>query len=444
MAGLVAVTRHERPLAAMAAVAIVAVLALTSASAHAWALGAVAGPVPAGAPVTADANVADPASPEALGWTPERYRTARLYARTGWALAIVDPLWSMGALGLLVFTGAAARVAEFTASRLRSRLAADVSFIVILVTMLAILTFPVEAVRFWRENAFGFTNQGVGPWFLDLCKGLVVAWIIAAAFLMGVWTAIRRWPRAWWILGSALGVTGSIVLIMVAPVFIAPLFNTFTPLADGALKERILTLAHDNGIPADEVYTVDASRQSSHDNAYVAGLLGTQRIVLYDTLLAAYQPEEIEFVMGHEMGHYVLHHVWKGTAFAAIIIVTAFFVLDRILGRTVTALAPKLGYASLSSIAAVPLFLLFVAALLFLIQPVASGVSRHFERQADAFALKSLDARGVDRAVGVRSFQRMAGRNLSDPDPPAWIEWWLYSHPSIGRRIRACAEPPHQ
>ena len=237
------------------------------------------------------------------------------------------------------------------------------------------------------------------------------------------------------------GVTGSIVLIMVAPVFIAPLFNTFTPLADGALKERILTLAHDNGIPAGEVYTVDASRQSSHDNAYVAGLLGTQRIVLYDTLLAAYPPEEIEFVMGHEMGHYVLNHVWKGTAFAAIIIVTAFFVLDRILGRTVTALAPKLGYASLSSIAAVPLFLLFVAALLFLIQPVASGVSRHFERQADAFALKSLDARGVDRAVGVRSFQRMAGRNLSDPDPPAWIEWWLYSHPSIGRRIRACAEP---
>jgi STE24 endopeptidase len=389
--------------------------------------------------VDRDDPAVDPASPEALGWTPEQHRTARLYARTGWTLAILDPLWTMAALALLVFTGFAARAAAFTASRLRSRLAADVSFIVILVTALAVLGFPIEALRFWRESAFGFANQGVGPWFLDLCKGLVVAWVIAAMFLTGVWACIRRWPRSWWVLGSALGVAGSILMIMVAPVFIAPLFNTFAPLADDGLRERILALAHDNGIPADEVYTVDASRQSSHDNAYVAGLLGTQRIVLYDTLLAAYAPEEIEFVMGHEMGHYILNHVWKGTAFAALVIVAGFFLLHRTLGRTVTALAPRLGYATLSSIAAVPLFLLFVAAFLFLIQPLSSGVSRHFERQADAFALRTLDERGIPRAVGMRSFQKMAARNLSDPDPPAWIEWWLYSHPAIGKRIRACA-----
>jgi len=386
----------------------------------------------------ADSSV-DPASPEALGWTPEQYRTARLYARTGWTLAIIDPLWSMAALALLVFTGASARIAELTARRLKSRVAADVAFIAIMVTVLAILGFPLELIRFWREHAFGFANQSLGSWFGDLLKGLVVAWVIAAVFLTGVWACIRRWPRAWWILGSALGVAGSIVLIMVAPVFIAPLFNTFTPMADDVLKDRILALAHDNGIPASEVYTVDASRQSSHDNAYVAGLLGTQRIVLYDTLLAAYTPEEIEFVMGHEMGHYVLNHVWKGTAFAAVVIVTGFFLLHRMLGRTVLSLAPRLGFATLSSIAAVPLFLLFVSAFLYVLQPAVSAVSRRYERQADLFALKNLDERGVARIVCEKSFQKMAARNLSEPNPPAWIEWWLYSHPSVGKRIRACA-----
>src|SRR6185369_14425185 len=112
-----------------------------------------------------------------------------------------------------------------------------------------------------------------------------------------------------------------------------PLFNTFPPLKDQALKERIISLAHREGIPADDVYEVDASRQSLHDNAYVVGLLGTQRIALYDTLLSSYEPAEIEFVMGHEMGHYVLNHVWKGVGLAAGVVILGFFLIHRLLGR---------------------------------------------------------------------------------------------------------------
>jgi STE24 endopeptidase len=270
-------------------------------------------------------------------------------------------------------------------------------------------------------------------------KGFGVACVAALIFLLPVWAAIRRWPRAWWAIGSAIGVALSIVAIAVAPVFIAPLFNTFTPLKDASLKLRILEMAHREGIPADDVYEVDASRQSRHDNAYVVGLLGTQRIVLYDTLLAGYSPEEVQFVMGHEMGHYVLNHMWKGVAFAALVIVTGFFLLHRLLHRVIGRHAPRLGYASPAAIAAVPLVLLLFSVYAFAIQPIESAVSRHMEHQADVFGLKAIQDLPASRGVAVSAFQKMAARNLSDPDPPAIVEWWLYSHPSMGSRIRFVA-----
>ncbi len=381
----------------------------------------------------------DPASAEALGRTPADHARAKRYARTGWALAFLVPLWAMASLALICFTGMAAALERFLEARLDRRLARDVVFVVALVTGIAVLNFPVQALAFWREAAFGFSNQTIAAWFTDLIKGLVVTWIISVIFLVPVWWVIRARPRTWWIYGAAIGVAGTVLLVAVAPVFIAPIFNTFTPLDDAALRDRILEMARGNGIPADEVFKVDASRRSSHDNAYVAGLLGTQRIVLYDTLLGAYTPEEIEFVMAHEMGHYLLDHVWKGVAFASILIVAGFFLLNRILHRVITARASRLGYASVASIAALPLFLLLFQGFLFLAQPISSAVSRRFEAQADRFALETVRVRPGGADAAVSAFQRMAARNLSDPDPPAWIEWSLYSHPSIGKRIRAAA-----
>lgn len=382
----------------------------------------------------------DLTSPEALGWTREQHATALRYSRERWIVAFVDPLWGMASLALLIFTGMSGRMAAALRRVLPSRLASDAIFIVLMVLTLAALNFPLEIHRFLREHRYGFSTQGFGPWFADELKGLAVACIGALLFLVPVWTAIRRWPRSWWIAGSAIGIALSILVMAVAPVFIAPLFNTFTPLRDDALRTRILDLAHREGIPADDVWEVDASRQSRHDNAYVAGLLGTQRIVLYDTLLAAYTPDEIAFVMGHEMGHYAMNHIWKGIGVAAIAIVAGFFLLHRLLGRAIGRWTERLGFEAAGSIAAVPLALLILSAYMFLIEPATNAFSRRIEQQADVFALETVRTMPGGRDVAVSSFQRMAARNLSDPNPPAFIEWWLYSHPSMRKRIRFCAD----
>ncbi len=382
---------------------------------------------------------ADLTSPEALGWTPEQYRMARRYSRNLWTMAFVDPIVGMASLCVLIFTGLAGWFERLLRARLSSRLAVDAVFVAGMVLSLAVMNFPLDVYRFVREHRYGFATQGFGDWMTDEFKGLLIACVVAMLFLIPVWAAVRRWPRGWWIAGSAIGVLLSIVMIAVAPVFIAPLFNNFTPLHDEALKNRILDLAHREGIPADDVYEVDASRQSRHDNAYVAGLLGTQRIVLYDTLVNAYTPDEVTFVMGHEMGHYVLNHIWKGLLLAAAVIVLGFFLIHRLLGVTIRRLSGRLGYDSPTSIAAVPLALLFLMAYMFLLQPATNAYSRHLEHQADVFALKTVGDSPEARNAAVSAFQTMAARNLSDPDPPAFIEWWLYTHPGIGSRIRFAA-----
>src|SRR5207245_2202748 len=167
-----------------------------------------------------------------------------------------------------------------------------------------------------------------------------------------------------------------------APVFIAPLFNTFEPLKDAQLRSEILAIAKREGIPANEVYQVDASRQSSHHNAYVAGLLGTQRIVLYDTVLKSFAPREIKTIMGHEMGHYVLHHIWKTVAFLAVLLLPVFYIVDRVSRRLIER-RPDLGIAAISDPSSLPLIALVSIVLLFLAGPAIATFSRMQERQAD-------------------------------------------------------------
>ena len=378
----------------------------------------------------------DLTSAQAIGWTPEQADTARRYSRGNWTLWFTGSIWQIAVLALLSFSGMAGRIVRAVEARVKGRLAADALSLLALILALAALSFPMEILRYARERSYGFATQGVASWLRDEFTGLAVACVLGLLVLLPIYRVIRRWPRGWWAIGSGIGLVFIVFVMAVAPVFIAPLFNTFTPLSDQALKQRILDLAHQNGIAADDVYQVDASRQSRHDNAYVAGMLGTQRIVLYDTLLAAYQPAEIEFVMGHEMGHYVLHHIWKGVTFASLLLAVGLYITYRAMRRLIATRARLLGYDAPGSPASFPLLALCLSTFFFLVAPLDNGYSRMLEHDADAFGLA---ATGTARAPAVQAFQRMAGRNLSDPNPPALIEWWIYSHPSMGNRIRFLA-----
>src|SRR5262249_12936704 len=165
-------------------------------------------------------------------------------------------------------------------------------------------------------------------WLGEHGKVLAIVLAVEVFVVPVLYFLVRRLGRSWWIAGAALATGLVVVGQVVVPVFIAPLFNDYTPLPPSSLKSDILARARGQGIPGEEVFEVDASRQSEHTNAYVAGLLGAQRIVLYDTLLRRMAPREILFVMGHEMGHYVLRHVWKTVGFLALLFAAGRFLID--------------------------------------------------------------------------------------------------------------------
>jgi len=214
-------------------------------------------------------------------------------------------------------------------------------------------------------------------------------------------------------------------------VFIAPLFNTFKPLEDARLREEILAMARAHGIPADEVYQVDSSRQSRHNNAYVAGLLGTQRIVLDDTTLERFTPREIRFVMGHEMGHYVLHHVRRFVVFLSILLIAGIWLVDRI-ARGLIGRWRRPGIRSLAEPASLPLMLLVLNLLGLPALPAISAFSRLQERAADRFGMEVTR----DPAAAASCFVKFGRYDLGEFRVDPWIETLLLSHPSLGNRIR--------
>jgi STE24 endopeptidase len=192
----------------------------------------------------------------------------------------------------------------------------------------AVLTFPLTVYEgFFREKKYKLLNQTFGSWFRDqliaLALGVVLGGIAVAVFVM----LVRRLPQTWHPWGTAAGVAFVTLGALIMPIFLMPLFNTYKPLPDGPLKTQILSLAHANGIPVSNVYTEDASRQSDRVSANVSGLFGSDRITLNDNLLNRVSPEGVMSTMGHEMGHYVMHHIYNSILFAAVSIFIFFTIL---------------------------------------------------------------------------------------------------------------------
>lgn len=368
---------------------------------------------------------------------------ARRYWYRGLAWGLVAELWFFAVLAWLASGGRAPSLRAWAERHRGGRPAAVALFtaIVVAVVLVAELPFAVY-IGYFRERAFGFATGTLPGWFADWGKSFgieIVAVVIAAEILYAILrhaappTSPSSWGPAFkvWIPCLIL----MIVVVAIQPVFIAPLFDKFTPLPPGRLHERLAAMARQAGIPPDAIYVADTSRRSLHTNAYVVGLLGTQRIVIYDTLLRAETPAEVEFVVGHELGHYVLHHLWKGIAFGAALLLLFLWIAFRLFRR----IAPRLGYRSLGDVAGLPLLALLLSVLFFLASPAVNGFSRRLERQADRYGLRV----APDPCAAVASFQGDLSSDLIPPDPPHWIEWWFFTHPSGAERIAmaqaACA-----
>jgi STE24 endopeptidase len=293
-----------------------------------------------------------------------------------------------------------------------------------------VLGFPLSVYEgFVREHQYGLSNQTFGAWLGDEGKGLGLGLVLGGLAVMVLFGIVRRVPATWHLWGAGAAIVFMAVLMLIGPVFIAPMFNKYTLLEDAKVRDPILRLARQNGIPAKNVYQVDASRQSKRVSANVSGFLGTERITLNDNLLRRCSPQAIMAVMGHEMGHYVLNHVYKGLADMIIIVVVFFACLRWALLRSLARWGERWGVRGLGDPAVLPLAALILSLLFFVLTPVTNTLSRTDEYEADMFGLNT--ARQPD---GFAEDALLLGeyRKL---EPGPMEEFIFFDHPSGRTRI---------
>lgn len=355
------------------------------------------------------------------------------YTRTREALFVIDLVWSWLAQGLLLARGDSARLRDL-AQRLAPRpWAVEPLYSALYGLVMLALALPLSYVRgYVVEHRYGLSTQTHRAWLSDLLKGAGLGLALEAPLAAVSYAVIRRSPRWWWLILSALALPFTVLLAQLYPVLIAPIFNKFVPVADPALGERIRALAERAGVRVAEVTQMDMSRQTRKANAFFAGLGPTKRIALGDTLVSEFTPEEIEVIVAHELGHQVHGDIWKGVGMGTLATLGSAFALSRVAEPLIRRFASRLGFKRLDDIASLPLLGLLVSVLSLLGMPLANGFSRAFvERPADRYALE-LTGR---HAAFISGMQKLTRLNLVDPDPPRLVKLLLYSHPPVAERI---------
>jgi STE24 endopeptidase len=284
---------------------------------------------------------------------------------------------------------------------------------------------------FWREHHYGLANQSFGPWALDQLKGLLVGIVLGGILAVLVFGIVRRLRKSWWIWGAAATVLFLTFVAMIVPVFIDPIFNKVTRLDDARVTGPILRMARANGIPARDVYQIDASRQTNRISAEVSGIGSTLRITLNDNLLRRGSLEEIEAGTAHEMGHYVLNHTYKGIAFFAVLIVGAFAVLRWALARSIVRWGATWRVQDVGDTAVLPLVFLLASTIFLVLTPLTNTFVRTLEVEADLFGL---NAAGQPDGFAQAAIHAGEYRKMS---PGPIEEFIFYDHPSGRNRIFA-------
>jgi STE24 endopeptidase len=298
--------------------------------------------------------------------------------------------------------------------------------------MLTLVLLPLGFVQgYVVQHAWGLSTQDVGGWLLDRARSGAVRAVMGGVAAVAFFGVARWQPRTWWLLGWGVFTALTAALTFLWPVVVAPLFNRFTPVEDGPLRNRVLGLAREAGVTVGEVFVIDASRRSTIENAYVAGLGSSKRIVLFDTLVSSGDIDETAFIVAHELGHQVENHVVKSVALTSAGLLIGFGVLYA-LGRA-GGIWAWAGAGGVSDLRAVPLLLLFVLVANLLSLPVENTISRAHEARADEIAVELTH----DPDTGVSVFRRLAFANLADLRPAPMVVWALFSHPPIPERIRS-------
>ncbi len=391
--------------------------------------GAVAEPQSLNTPPTAEALAVDESAPVAV---PEPSELAMRYYNSGNVLWIVEQVWSVAVMVLLLATGFSAAMRNVAKRVGRNWFFTIVVYFVLFTVLTAVIDLPLSYyTEFVRQHAYGLSNQTFGKWFGDSLKSLALACMIGPLVIWVPYLLLRKSPRRWW-LYTAMALMPFILLAnLVAPIWIAPLFNKFEPMHDKQLESKILAMADRAGIEGSRVYEVNKSVDTKTLNAYVAGVFATKRIVLWDTILKRMNERELLFVMGHEMGHYVLGHVWQGMAFTAVFLLASLYVAYRTADAVIARYRERFGFTTLADVASLPLLLLLFAGFGLVATPVELAYTRHVEHEADRFGLEITQ---TSHSAGT-AFVKLQQDALANPRPGLLFKLWRESHPPLGERI---------
>jgi len=370
---------------------------------------------------------------------------ARHVARVNFIIDFFSPLYEVLLLLLLLRWGWSSKFRDWAEAVSSSWIVQAPIYSAIFLFAFTLPQLPISAWEHWTLCDYGLVVQGWGSWLWDQVKSELVLMVIGTIAVAGLFLAIRKAPRKWWIYFWIGSIPISIFLIFISPYVIDPLFHTFEPLQarDPALVEsleRVVARA-DLAIPPERMYWMKASEKVNFVNAYVTGIGASKRVVVWDTTIGKMTNAQILFVFGHEMGHYVLDHISKGLTLLAALLFVSFYTGFRISNRLLARNKSSWMIRAPDDWAALPVYLGALVLLLFIATPLTNGMSRYFEHQADQYGLEVTHAITPDSGeIAAQSFQILGEVNMEDPAPTRLEIWWFWDHPWIGDRIKFALE----
>ena len=389
-----------------------------------------------GAPATA-APARAPSSDEGPVAVPPPSEKALRYHRSGNVLWVIGTIWGLLVPAVILFSGLSARIRD-GAKRVGRSWFFTVALYGIAYTLLTfVIDLPLAYYTgFVREHAYGLSNQSAGAWWGDVFKGLALGVGGIALTLWFPYLLLRKSPRRWWLYTSLAMVPMVIFIIWLSPVVIDPIFDRFGPMRDRALETKILALADRAGIEGGRVYEVAKREDTNAVNAYVTGFGSSKRIVLWDTLLETMDERETLFVMGHEMGHYVLRHVVWTLVIATLAIFASFWAVHASAGWLIARYRHRFGFDTLADPASYPLLILITSLVGLVATPALFAFTRHLEHEADRFGLELTR----DNHAAASAFVKLQQENLAVPYPGPIYTFFQESHPSLGHRVEFANE----
>ena len=362
--------------------------------------------------------------------TPEQRKLSDDYFEGGYWLQLWEFLYGIAIGVFLLVSGISVRMRDFARSVTRFRWLSTAIYVLLWVIVGTLLGLPMDFYTgFVREHQYGLSNQSAMDWLWDSSKGLMLAAVLIPPIMSLLYAIVRKLGARWWIWASLGGFVLNLLIMMIGPVFLEPVFNDFQPLPDGPVREAVLSLARANRIPTEHVEWFDASKQTTRVSAHVSGFMNTTQVSLNDNLVNRTSLPEIRAVLGHEMGHYVLNHGLRLTIYLSLVIALGLFFVHRLLDWMLAHWGGRLKLEGREDPAALPLAVIAFSIFMFLATPLSNSIVRQAEAEADAFGL---NAAREPNGFAMSAMRLSTYRKLR---PGPWEEVIFYDHPSGYTRV---------